>query len=259
MGEGQRRGGGSTWGCVIEGGAPVLLRPMWWVVLHQGVRGASLTWRWGSGSCGVAQRQRRRVLMVATGENCLWGRRGGAYIGEGVHVGGELWRAVVAKRDLGIILEFITILDSFGFLGINPLLWFPWTLFSEVLWFLAPGGKSKGAWVDGVWGTHENGIELSGGRPIAHWSSGRGAGSDVLDRTTGRCRAGAGAGPTWASHRWERSRPTWASGKEFGPWPIKTRKSIFNFQIFSKFQTNLNSNQIWISTTSTHTIKYKST
>jgi hypothetical protein len=32
-------------------------------------------------------------------------------------------------------------------------------------------------------------------------SSGRGAGSDAPDRTTGRCRARAGAGPTWASRR----------------------------------------------------------
>jgi hypothetical protein len=30
-------------------------------------------------------------------------------------------------------------------------------------------------------------------------SSGRGAGLDAPDRTTGQCRAGAGAGPTWAS------------------------------------------------------------
>jgi hypothetical protein len=34
---------------------------------------------------------------------------------------------------------------------------------------------------------------------------------------------------------------------------------LFIFQSFSKLQTNLNSNQIWISMTSTRTIKYKNT
>jgi hypothetical protein len=43
------------------------------------------------------------------------------------------------------------------------------------------------------------------------------------------------------------------------PMPNKNWKSLFYFQIFSKFQTNLNSIQIWFSMSSTHTIKYKST
>jgi hypothetical protein len=70
--------------------------------------------------------------------------------------------------------------------------------------------------------------------------------------------------PSWATGpRW------WHAGerkgkKSNGPagfWP-KSRFQIIFFSfsnLFYKLQINLNSNQIWISTTSTHTIKYKST
>jgi hypothetical protein len=40
---------------------------------------------------------------------------------------------------------------------------------------------------------------------------------------------------------------------------FRRKKSFFFFKSFYNLQTNLNSNQIWILTTSTHTIKYKST
>jgi hypothetical protein len=40
--------------------------------------------------------------------------------------------------------------------------------------------------------------------------------------------------------------------------PILNKKSFFS-NLFYKLQINLNSNQIWISMTSTRTIKYKST
>jgi hypothetical protein len=40
---------------------------------------------------------------------------------------------------------------------------------------------------------------------------------------------------------------------------LGTRKILFFFKSFYNLQTNLNSIQIWISMTSTHTIKYKNT
>jgi hypothetical protein len=47
-------------------------------------------------------------------------------------------------------------------------------------------------------------------------------------------------------HAQERNgRPGWAGWAEFGPWPMENWKMLFNFQIFSKFQTNLNFNDFY--------------
>jgi hypothetical protein len=128
---------------------------------------SSLTWWWSSGGCSVAWHRWRRVSVAVAGQKCSWGRWGGSYIGEGVHAGGELWHAAVAECYLEIILEFVTIVDSFEFLVINPLLWFPWTLCSEVLRFLASGERLRGARAHGVQGAHENRVECGGGHPVA--------------------------------------------------------------------------------------------
>jgi hypothetical protein len=68
-----------------------------------------------------------------------------------------------------------------------------------------------------------------------------------------------GRGVDWlgrAGYAWEKA--SWpASG--FRPIRLGKIENHFSFSIFYKFQTNLNSNQILISTTSSRTIKYKST
>jgi hypothetical protein len=51
----------------------------------------------------------------------------------------------------------------------------------------------------------------------------------------------------------------WAREEVSGHDRWKIWKRLFIFQILSKFQTDLNSNQIWISMTSIHKIKYKNT
>jgi hypothetical protein len=67
-----------------------------------------------------------------------------------------------------------------------------------------------------------------------------------------RCRVGFGSAM--------RCAPVSPLGRGAGEadMPILNKKSFFS-NLFYKLQINLNSNQIWISMTSTRTIKYKST
>jgi hypothetical protein len=93
--------------------------------------------------------------------------------------------------------------------------------------------------------------------------SGDQCGGGIRAASPTRSTTGGMSRPWWASVGLcteERTSARLGRWRSFGPWPIEEmKKAFYFFQIFSKFQTNFNWNQIWILMTSTRTIKYKST
>jgi hypothetical protein len=159
MGEGQRRGGGSAWGYVIEGGGGVLR-------CSSGQGDERCYTRVKAVPLDLMVELERLRCGLASAASGFDGDGGGKVL---VRVLGTfLYRGRCSGGRAGSYdVEFVAILDSFGFLEINPLLRFPRTLCSEVLQFLALGERSRGARADGVRGVHGNGVEHGGGRPMA--------------------------------------------------------------------------------------------
>jgi hypothetical protein len=71
--------------------------------------------------------------------------------------------------------------------------------------------------------------------------------------------AGPSALASWPERSTRGRRPAGPGPGFDSIWPRKLENPLYIFKLFCKLQTNLNSNQIWISMTYSHTIKYKST